>query len=131
MDYYSKYLKYKKKYNNLKKNNNLNNTNPSQFGTGHGSCKLCSCDIFKAENFNQLCKCTHSYKKHKLTVSDWMMQIYNLDKSVKQYMKGDYCNLNSCKRCSCEKFSDNLIDDKCKSCNHNVLNHCNTYMDVM
>jgi hypothetical protein len=127
MDYYAKYLKYKKKYLNLKKLS-------IQEASGHGKCThyKCNCDGFIAENFNQKCtRCEHCYKTHKLTISDWMMKIYNLDKIVKQYMKPDYCNLNSCTRCSCKKFSDNLIDDKCKSCNHNVLNHCNTYMDIL
>ena len=73
-----------------------------------------------------------------MTKSDWMIQIYNMNKYMKQtfkdYMKGDFCNLDSCKLytdCKCDKFIDNLIDDKCKFCNHNVLNHCKTYNDIL
>ncbi len=127
MDYKQKYLKYKAKYICLKNKMNFN-----QNASGHGHCKLCDCNEFNAENFNQICKsCNHSYKNHKMTKSDWMIQIYNLDKAVRLYLKGDYCNLNSCKRCKCNKFIDNLIDDKCNFCNHNVLNHCKTYADIM
>jgi len=120
MDYYKKYLKYKTKYIQLKKNQNA---------SGHGHCKQCDCDRFDAENFNQSCKkCNHTYKNHKLTKSDWMIQIYNITKLTNlTNFKGDFCNLNSCKYCDCNKFIDNLIDDKCEKCGHNVLNHCKTY----
>ena len=122
IDYYAKYIKYKTKYIQLKK---------IQKASGHGSCKLCNCGGFNAENFNQLCKCTHSYKEHNRTISDRRIISYNQLK--KYFMKSDYCNLNSCKYyeiCKCDKFVDNLKDDKCKSCGHNVLNHCKTYNDI-
>lgn len=122
MDYYLKYIKYKTKYITLKK---------KLKGSGHGKCKKCVCDKFSAENFNQNCTCTHSYKYHNITISDWMIQIYNMDKSAKQYFKGDFCNIYGCKRCKCESFKDNLKDDKCAQCLHNVLNHCKTYMDIL
>jgi hypothetical protein len=122
MDYYKKYIKYKTKYIQLK--NKLK-------GSGHGECKMCSCKSFSAENFNQNCICAHSYKNHNITISDWMIQIYNMDKSAKKYIKGDFCNIYSCKRCDCDRFEDNLINDKCAKCNHNVLNHCNTFMDIL
>ena len=118
MDYYQKYIKYKTKYIQLK-------------GSGNGKCKICKCDRFTAENFNQKCNCTHSYKHHNITISDWMIQIYNMDKSAKQYMKGDFCNIYGCKRCKCDRFEDNFKDDKCAKCLHNVLNHCKTYMDIL
>ena len=118
--YYKKYIKYKNKYNKIK-----------MYGLGHGSCTQCKCINFSADNFNQHCQiCHHSYKNHKLTVSDWMIKIYNLDKAIKLYMKGDYCNLNKCIKCNCDKYSDNLIDDKCAACSHNVLNHCQSYNNI-
>ena len=79
MDYYAKYVKYKTKYFNL--------VNSPQSGFGHSNCKKCNCVNFIAENFNQHCNCTHSYKEHALTISDWMIQIYNMDKSIKNFMK--------------------------------------------
>ena len=54
-----------------------------------------------------------------------------MDKSAKQYMKGDFCNIYGCKRCKCDRFEDNFKDDKCAKCLHNVLNHCKTYMDIL
>ena len=126
MDYYQKYIKYKYKYIELK-----NEFKNKLKGKGHGRCKSCECNKFSKENFNQNCACGHSYKIHKITISDWMIQIYNMDKSAKKYFKGDFCNINGCKRCDCDNFQDNLLNDKCGKCNHNVLNHCKTYMDIL
>lgn len=121
MDYHQKYLKYKIKYIQLK--NKLD-------GTGHGKCKHCECNKFSNINFNEKCICGHSYKIHKITISDWMIQIYNIDKNTKKNIIGDFCNIGQCKKCKCDKFHDNLINDKCEKCTHNVLNHCNTYSKI-
>ena len=107
------------------------NSNPCKNGftclSNRNGAYVCECNKFSNINFNQKCICGHSYKIHNITISDWMIQIYNIDKITKKNIIGDFCNIGQCKKCKCDKFNDNLINDKCEKCTHNVLNHCNTY----
>ncbi len=68
IDYYSKYLKYKSKYLELK----------AQLGSGYGNCEVedCKCKKYYGpkqtrENFTPKCiTCTHHYSLHEETLSN-------------------------------------------------------------
>ncbi len=87
VDYYSKYLKYKSKYLELK----------AQLGGADGKCvgyiktKKCDCKSYNGdspneENKNPICNCTHPYLAH-LRKETLGQQINNIGHSIRSKVK--------------------------------------------